>query len=126
VSRVNSVIEPAGLAATVEQAADGIVITDSNGIIQHVNPAFTAMTGYTSEEAVGQHTRILKSGRHSEAYYHEMWNTIRSGQVWHGDVINRRKDGTFYSEEMRIAPVQDANGETVSYIAIKQNIPALA
>ena len=105
--RESGIIERAGLVAAVEQAADGIVITDTDGKIQYVNPAFTAMTGYTSEEAVGQHTRILKSGRQPAAFYEELWNTIRSGRVWHGELINRRKDGTFYTEEMRITPVRD-------------------
>src|ERR1035438_10676149 len=80
------------------------------------------MTGYSGEEAVGQYTRILKSGRHSVAFYEELWNTIRSGRVWHGPMINRRKDGTFYNEEMRITPVLDANREIVSYIAIKHDV----
>ncbi|MBZ5620075.1 MAG: PAS domain S-box protein [Acidobacteriia bacterium] len=115
-------IERAGLVAAVEQAADGIVITDTNGKIQYVNPAFTAMTGYTSEEAVGQYPRILKSGRQPAALYEELWKTIRSGRVWHGELINRRKDGTFYHEEMRIAPVRGSNGETVSFIAIKRDV----
>jgi len=112
----------AGLVAAVEQVADGVVITDTAGNIQYVNPAFTAMTGYAIQEAVGQHTRILKSGRHSQAFYQELWNTIRSGRVWHGELINRRKDGTFYPEEMRITPVRDTNGEVVSYIAIKHDV----
>src|SRR5208337_1226394 len=117
--RESLTIERAGLVAAVEQAADSIVITDTSGKIQYVNPAFTAMTGYSSEEAVGQYPSILKSGRHPVAFYEELWNTIRSGRVWHGEVINRRKDGTLYDEEMRIAPVQGSNGEIVSYIAIK-------
>lgn len=98
----------AGLIAAVEQAADGIVITDASGQIQYVNPAFTAMTGYTREEVVGKNPRVLKSGRHSAAFYEELWRTLLSGRVWHGEITNRRKDGTFYDEEMRIAPVSDA------------------
>ena len=120
--RESNDIERAGLVAAVEQAADGIVITDIDGKIRYVNPAFTMMTGYSGEEAVGQYTRILKSGRHSVAFYEELWNTIRSGRVWHGAMINRRKDGTFYNEEMRITPVLDANREIVSYIAIKHDV----
>ena len=120
--RESDVIERAGLAAAVEQAADGVVITDASGKIQYVNPAFTAMTGYTGEEAVGHNPRVLKSGRQSAAFYEEMWSTIRSGRVWHGELINRRKDGTFYSEEMRITPVRGPDGEIVSYIAIKQDV----
>jgi PAS domain S-box-containing protein len=120
--RASDTIERAGLVAAVEQAAHGIVITDTDGKIQYVNPAFTAMTGYSSEEAVGQDPRILKSGRQSAAAYQELWSTVKSGRVWHGELINRRKDGTFYTEEMRIAPVLGSNGEIVSYIAIKQDV----
>ncbi len=115
-------VERASLIAAVERAADGIIITDTSGKIQHVNPAFTAMTGYTSEEAVGQSPRILKSGRQSAAFYEDLWSTIRSGQVWHGEVINRRKDGSLYHEEMRIAPVKDSDGVVVSYIAVKRDV----
>jgi PAS domain S-box-containing protein len=116
------IIEQAGLVTAVEQAADGVIITDTEGNIQYVNPAFTAMTGYTSEEAVGQNPRILKSGRHPVALYEKLWNTIRCGRVWHGEMINRRKDGTFYHEEMRITPVEDSHGKISSYIAIKHDV----
>ena len=117
-------IERAGLVAAVEQAADGIVITDTEGVIQYVNPAFTALTGYSREEAAGQNPRILKSGCQPDAVYEKLWSTILAGRVWHGEVVNRRKDGTLYREEMRIAPVEDSNGKTVSYIAIKQDVTA--
>jgi PAS domain S-box-containing protein len=76
VRRESENVERSGLIAAVEQAADGIVITDTDGRIQYVNPAFTATTGYSSEEAVGQHPRILKSGRQPMAIYEELWNTI--------------------------------------------------
>ena len=115
-------IDRAGLVAAVEQAADGILITDTNGNIQYVNPAFSAMTGYSSEEAIGQNPRILKSGRQPEAIYRELWSTIRAGRVWHGELINRRKDGSFYTDEMRVTPVCDLHGEVVSYIAIKHDV----
>ena len=98
----------------VEQAADGVVITDLKGIIQYVNPAFTRMTGYTSEEAIGQHTRILKSGLMPQERYAELWSAVVSGRVWSGALINRRKDATLYDEEMRISPVHDANGDALA------------
>ncbi len=119
---LNSNIERAGLVTAVEQAADGIIITDTDGLIQYSNPAFTALTGYASEEVLGEHTRILKSGRHPVEFYQELWKTIQSGRVWHSEVTNRRKDGTFYQEEMRITPVQGPSGEIVSYIAIKHDV----
>jgi PAS domain S-box-containing protein len=115
-------IERAGLAAAVEQSADAIVITDILGTIQYANPAFSVMTGYSREEAVGQNPRILKSGSQPAGFYQTLWNTIASGQAWHGELINRRKDGTCYTEDMKIAPVRDFHGEIVSYIAIKRDV----
>ncbi|MGD0734882.1 MAG: PAS domain S-box protein [Terracidiphilus sp.] len=105
-----------------EQAADGIVITDIDGNIQFANPAFASMTGYSSEEALGQNARLLRSGRMPSAFYKELWDTIQAGGIWQGDLINRRKDGTLYSEEMRIAPVRDANGVINGYMAIKHDV----
>jgi len=115
-------VERANLAAAVEQAADGIVVTDIHGTIRYVNPSFTEMTGYTIEEAVGRNPRILKSGCHSAAFYKEMWSTIRSGRVWRGELTNRRKDGTTYQEESRISPAHGENGKVVGYVAIKRDI----
>jgi PAS domain S-box-containing protein len=115
-------MERAGLVAALEQAADGVVVTDTSGKIQYVNPAFTAKTGYSSEEAVGQNARILKSGSHSPAVYQELWSTIQSGRVWRGEVLNRRKDGTFYQEDLQITPVKEANGEIVRFIAIEREV----
>lgn len=114
--------ETENLITAVEQAADGVLITDTSGKIQYVNPAFTAMTGYTSDEAVGQHPRMLKSGRQNPDFYKELWSTIGSGKTWHGELTNRRKDGSTYTEEMRITPVRGSNGEVSSYIAIKHDV----
>ncbi len=115
-------LEYASLAAAVEQAADSIVVTDIGGKIQYVNPAFTAMTGYTADEAVGRNPRVLKSGLHSKVFYKDLWDTILSGQVWRGRLTNRRKNGTIYHEEMRVAPILGLNGEIVSFIAVKRDI----
>ncbi|HXN49513.1 MAG TPA: PAS domain S-box protein [Bryobacteraceae bacterium] len=115
-------MDRAGLAAAVEQAAEAIVITATDGTIQYVNPAFTALTGYPRQEAVGQQPRILKSGRQSAALYEDLWNTIRGGRVWQGELVNRRKDGTLYIEEMQITPVEDAGGQIINYIAIKRDV----
>jgi two-component system sensor histidine kinase/response regulator len=115
-------IAQAGLATAAEQAADGVVITDTDGIIHYVNPAFTAMTGYTSEEAVGKCPRILKSGRHSRELYQELWGTIRSGRIWRGKLINCRKDGTLYNEELQITPLRDSNGQIIGYFATQRDV----
>jgi PAS domain S-box-containing protein len=105
----------------VEQAADGIVITDIEGQIQFVNPAFTSMTGYSSQEVLGI-PRVLKSGRKPPAMYEELWRMIRSRQVWQGVLINARKHGTLYDEEMRIAPVRDAFGKITGFIPTKRDV----
>jgi len=120
--RSAGIVAHASLAEAVYQAADSIVITGIDGEIQYVNPAFTAMTGYSSEEVAGRNPRMLKSGRQPEALYRELWSTIREGKTWSGEVINRRKDGTLYSEEMHIAPVQDSNRTVAGYIAIKRDV----
>ena len=108
--------------AALEAAANGILITDHDGVITWVNPAFTTLTGFSSDEAVGQNPRIVSSGRHSKVFYKLMWDTIQDGQVWHGELINHRKDGSEYTEEMTITPVR-ANGNKIThFIAIKQDI----
>ena len=115
-------LDRGSLAAAVEHAADGIEITDRHGTITYVNASFTAMTGYSSEEAIGRTPRILKSGHHSADFYRNLWGTILSGRVWQGELINRRRDGAIYHEESRISPVQDANGEIIGFVAVKRDI----
>jgi len=110
------------LAEAVEAAANGIVITNRQGTILWTNAAFTKMTGYSREEAVGKHTRILKSGSHDADFYSQLWKTVSAGNVWHGTVCNRRKDGSTYPEEMTITPIRDAEGQIGHFIAIKQDI----
>jgi len=121
-SHALSSIRPATLVAAIEQVSNGILITDLAGTIEYVNPAFTAMTGYTSEEAVGQNPRILQSGFHPAVDYETLWKTIQAGRVWNGELINRRKDGTLYTEAMQITPVLDPAGEIVSYLAFKRDV----
>ena len=106
----------------LEAAANEIVITDREGIILWVNPAFTRLSGYTAEEAIGNTPRLLRSGKQSPTYYRSLWETIQAGHVWHDEIVNKRKDGTLYTEEMTITPVPDQSGEIVNFIAIKQDI----
>lgn len=106
----------------LQSAANAIVITDKRGIISWVNHAFTGLTGYTFEEVSGQSTNILKSGVHDAAFYQTLWDTILSGQVWHGEITNLRKDGSLYVEEQTITPVLSEAGEIINFIAIKQDI----
>jgi PAS domain S-box-containing protein len=109
-------------AQALNNAANGIAITDIHGMVKWINPAFTQLTGYTLNDVFGKSTKILKSGRQSDSFYETMWQTIASGQVWHGELINRRKDGSEYHEEMTIAPVVQPSGEITHYIAIKQDV----
>jgi len=109
-------------ATALETAANGILITDREGTIIWANPAFTFLTGYTTEEIIGQNPRILKSGKQDSSLYKSLWSTILAGQVWQGEVINRRKDGTLYTEEQTITPVRDEKGEVSYFVAVKQDI----
>jgi anti-anti-sigma factor len=110
------------LATAVDQAAEMIVVTDPEGVVQYVNPAFEKVTGYTREEAVGRRTNILKSGAHDPAFFEDLWKTIRKGQVWTGRFMNRRKDGRLYEEEATISPVHDASGAVINFVAVKRDI----
>jgi two-component system sensor histidine kinase/response regulator len=112
-------------SAALEAASNSVVITDTAGTIQWVNPAFCHVTGYTKEEAIGQNPRVLKSGHQPADYYAEMWRTLAAGRGWRGEFVNRRKDGTLYTEDVTITPVRDAAGEIRHYVAIKQDISAL-
>jgi PAS domain S-box-containing protein len=103
-------------------AANGIMITDPEGTIVWVNAALTALTGYTSVELLGRNPRILKSGLQDQTFYCNLWTTILNGRVWHSEVINRRKDGSLYIEEMTITPVRDSAGAITNFIAIKQDV----
>jgi PAS domain S-box-containing protein len=110
------------LSMAVEQAVEAIVITDKEGSIEYVNPAFERITGYSREEAVGRNARILKSGKHDETFYKNMWDTITQGEPWRGCFTNKRKDGTLYEEEAVISPVRDGGGRIVNYVAGKRDI----
>ena len=110
------------LEKALEHSAHGVVITNKEGVIEYVNPAFTQMTGYTAEEALGKTPAILKSGKHDRAYYQRLWNTILSGKVWEGRIINRRKDGSLYYEDQTIAPVRDENGDITHFVAVKRDV----
>ena len=109
-------------SSALTTAANAIVITDRQGKIEWVNPAFTKLTGYSAPEAVGNNPRVLKSGQHPPAFYANLWGAILAGNVWHGELINRRKDGQHYTEEMTITPVRGADGQIAHFVAIKQDV----
>jgi PAS domain S-box-containing protein len=106
----------------LEAAASAIVITDVNGAIQWVNSAFTRLTGYSSVEVVGKNPCILSSGKHDAAFYKGLWDTILAGKSWHGELINRRKDGSLYDEEQTITPIAAHSAKITHFIGIKQDI----
>lgn len=106
----------------LESAANAVVISDPSGNILWVNPAFTVMTGYSAEEIVGRTFSILNSGKHPKSYFEQMWKTILSGKVWHGEIINRRKDGSLFTDEQTITPVRGENGEIIRYVTIEQDV----
>jgi len=110
------------LMAAVEQSGEVIVITDAQGNIQFVNPAFERTTGYTREESMGQNSRILKSGKQDDSFYRNLWVTISGGKTWTGRILNKRKDGTLYTEETTISPVRDLLDQIVNYVAVKRDI----
>lgn len=112
------------LAAAVEQAGEAIIITDAEGIIHYVNPAFSAITGYSPAEAIGQNPRLVKSGQQDEAFYKKLWETISSGRTWQGRFVNKRKDGSLFTEEATLSPVRDATGTIVHYVGVKRDITA--
>ncbi len=110
------------LTTAIEQADEIILITDAQGTIVYVNPAFERITGYSRDEALGQTPRLLKSGQQSEAFYHDMWHALTSGRVWAGRLVNKRKDGTLYTEQVNITPVRDGQGQIVNFVAVKRDI----
>lgn len=108
--------------AALESTANGIIICDCGGRVVWMNPAFSRLTGYTEEEVLGQTPRFLKSGVHDEAFYQRLWSSILRGDSWQGEVVNRRKDGSLYDEEMTITPVRSADGSIHHFVAVKQDI----
>jgi len=110
------------LVAAIEQASETIVITDTEGRIEYVNPAFERTCGYTRDEANGQKLSMLDSGEHDDAYYATLWQTITQSEMWQGHFVNRRKDGSLYEEEATISPIRDNRGTIVSFVEVKRDV----
>ncbi len=110
------------LSTALEATAAAVLITDRQGLIQWVNPAFTELTGYSFQEAAGQKASLLKSGAHDTVFYRGLWDTILAGKVWRAAMVNRRKDGSHYTEENTITPVRDHQGAIAYFVAVKQDI----
>jgi PAS domain S-box-containing protein len=111
-------------AAALNAAPGAVMITDPDGKITWVNPAFSDLTGYTLDEVVGKNPRFLKSGQQDEAFYERFWKTIKAGLPWQGEMVNKRKDGRLFHEEMTVAPLKNNRGEVTHFIAIKNDISA--
>jgi PAS domain S-box-containing protein len=116
--------ERARLTSAVEQAAESIMVTDPAGTIVYVNPAFERVTGHSSAEVIGRTPQLLNSGQQPREFYADLWRTILAGEVWHGEIVNRRKDGTLYTERQSIAPVRNTGGQITHYVSIGQDVSA--
>lgn len=112
----------AKLSTAVEQNPLGIVITDSDGIIEYINRAFTNITGFTYDDAFGYKTNILRSNSNPTDIYGEMWKTLISGNIWHGELVNRKKNGDHYYASLAIAPIKTDEGKITNYVGIQQDI----
>ncbi len=110
------------LSRALEQTADSVVITDKEGVIEYVNPAFETTTGFTRAEAVGRKPNIVKSGRHGQAFYERLWSTILKGEVFSDVMVNRKKDGALYYEEKTITPLKDAKGNITHFVSTGKDI----
>ncbi|MGM0604145.1 MAG: PAS domain S-box protein [Halobacteriota archaeon] len=111
--------------SAVEHAGHGVIVTDRDGTIEYVNEAFEEMSGYSAAEAIGETPAMLKSGEHDRAFYQDLWGTIKYGNVWRGEIVNRRKDGSTYHIDQTIAPILAADDAPEGFVAINQDITEL-
>ncbi|HAM35288.1 MAG TPA: hypothetical protein DEB40_11515 [Elusimicrobia bacterium] len=123
-ARKNAEEERSRLATAIEQTTETVVITDPDGNIVYVNPAFSRVTGYAREESLGRNPRMLKSGKHGREFYETLWQTIGHGKVWNGRLTNKKKDGTCYEQHMTISPIKDGSGQIVNYVAVWRDVTA--
>jgi len=113
------------LSNAVEQTADSVFITDKKGIIEYVNPAFEATTGYSREEVLGQTPKILQSGMHDKSFYQNLWKTILKGKTYRGTIINKKKSGKFYWSEQTITPMKGDTGKITNFVSVLKDITEL-
>lgn len=123
ITEVNKATEKLRMAAKVfENTIEGVVVTDKEGIIEWVNPAFTTITGYSDYEAIGKNPRILRSEKHDKEFYLQMWSSLIATGQWQGEIWNRRKNGETYPEWLTISAIKDENGNTVQYVSVFNDI----
>ena len=110
------------LAMAITQSPDSIIVTDTAGSIEYVNPAFERVTGYSLAEVVGRNPRFLQSAQHTPAFYEAMWQELTNGRAWVGDMVNRRKDGVLFTEESVVSPVHGEGGAITGFVAVKRDV----
>jgi PAS domain S-box-containing protein len=121
-ARRAAMLERERLFTAIEQFPDSGLITDRAGNIEYVNPAFERSSGYSRAEVLGRNPRILKSGQQTDDFYRDMWAALTSGRSWTGRIVNRRKDGTLFTEEASLSPVREPGGAIVSFVAVKRDV----
>lgn len=110
------------LSAAMEHITEAVVITDINGTIQYVNPSFTQTTGYSRQEILGEDFKFLNKYDHSDSFFVKMWHTLENGEVWKGQLVSRKKDGTLFGEHATISPIFDNHGQIINYVAVKRDV----
>lgn len=110
------------LATAIEQVGEIIIITDTKGAIEYVNPAFTTVTGYSKDEVIGQNPNILYSGKQDDSVYSNLWESITQGRTWEGRLINKKKNGSYFTEDATISPIFDSTGTIINFVAAKRDI----
>ena len=121
-ARVRAEEQVRKLSKALDQSPVMVMITDTAGRIEYVNPRFTVVTGYNAKDVIGQNPRLLKSGKHGPEFYRHMWDTIKTGRVWRGELQNRKRNGTLFWEQVSISPVHNADGMITHYVAVKEDI----
>ncbi len=121
-ARVQADEELLKLSWAVENSPASVVITDRDGNIEYVNPKFTAITGYPREEVMGRNPRILNAGALPKSFYADLWSTILRGEEWHGQMVNRKKNGETYWEQASISPIKDPSGKITHFVGVKEDI----
>jgi PAS domain S-box-containing protein len=122
ISRTSMTQAQRQLNIAIDQTTEGVIVTDTQGIVLYVNPALERMSGYTRSEVTGKTLQILGSGEHDAAFYRQIWSTIGDNEAWHGRLLNRRKDGTRYTVDATITPLRDENGSVVNYVSILRDV----
>ncbi len=113
------------LSKAISESPVSVVITDQSGIVQYVNPKYTQFTGFAAEEVIGKPARYLESTEHPKEFFDELWQAIQSGNEWKGEIINRKKNGEKYWENVTVSPITDAAGVITHFVAVKEDISAM-